>query len=243
MFYRALSFMIVTGMPIVLQGCVPVAVVGAGAFVGSSAVEERGVGGVVSDTGIRSGINAAWLDYDPKISEMVELSVREGKVLLTGQVDNMQTQIDAVRLAWTVGGVREVIDETKLGEGGGFSGYAGDSWITAKLKTSLVFEDDIYSINYNIKTVDGIVFLMGISQSQEENDRVIEIARSISGVKDVVNYVRSKDDVLLLVPASQAGGMQAQPESYGQAVQPIPPSQPAADLEYKVSGFPAPLAQ
>src|SRR5690349_6627277 len=120
MLYKLLGVFSIIAPSLLLQGCVPVAVVGAGALVGSSAIEERGLGKVVSDTSIRTAINAAWFDHDPQISEMVELTVREGKVLLTGQVDTVQRQIDAVRLVWTISGVREVIDDTKIGEGSGF---------------------------------------------------------------------------------------------------------------------------
>jgi hypothetical protein len=143
---------------------------------------------------------------------MVELSVREGKVLLTGQVDTVQRQIDAVRLVWTIGGVREVIDDTKIGKGSGFGGYASDAWITTKLKTALMFEGEIHAINYTLKTVDGVVYLMGIAQNQKELERILEIARSTSGVKNIVSYVRLKGEIAYDMPTQvQPTDFQTQP--------------------------------
>jgi osmotically-inducible protein OsmY len=243
---KILSVISIIAPSLILQGCVPVAVVGAGALVGSSAVEERGIGKIVSDTSIRTAINAAWFDYDPQISEMVELSVREGKVLLTGQIDTVQRQIDAVRLVWTVEGVREVIDETKIGEGSGFGAYASDAWITAKLKTSLMFEGEIHSINYTLKTVDGVVYLMGIAQNQRELDRILEITRSISGVKNIVNYVRLKEGALQNMPTDPAESGVLQPQPLAASYEGAPSGQPSQltnESESQVQSFPAPLAQ
>lgn len=248
MLYKLLGVFSIIAPSFLLQGCVPVAVVGAGTLVGSSAIEERGIGKVVSDTSIRTAINAAWFDHDPQISEMVELSVREGKVLLTGQIDTVQRQIDAVRLVWTVNGVREVIDDTKIGEGSGFGGYASDAWITAKLKTSLMFEGEIYSINYTIKTVESVIYLMGIAQSQAELDRVLEIARSISGVKNVVNYVRLKGHASFDTSANQSYHTDLSSQPLGVSYQGSSPqyeqsSHVVNEISPQPQGFPAPLAQ
>lgn len=192
--YKSISLLISSAL--ILSGCVaaPIAIFGAATTVGTSAVEERGVGGVLSDTSISTQIKALWLAQDGDIYQNIELQVREGRVLLSGTVDNVKQQVEAVRLAWKVNGVKEVIDETIIGQGGGFTGYASDSWISTKLKTKMLFDSNIQSINYNLKTVGGTVYLMGIAQNQEELDTVINLTKSISGVKKIVNYVRLKED-------------------------------------------------
>jgi osmotically-inducible protein OsmY len=191
------SIPLLVSCAIILSGCVaaPVAIFGAATTVGTSAIEERGVGGVMSDTSISTRIKASWLAHDGDLYKNIDLQVREGRVLLSGTVDNIKQQIDAVRLVWKVSGVKEVIDETTVGKGGGFSGYASDSWISTKLKTQMLFDSRIQSINYNFQTAGGTVYLMGIAQNQEELDAVINLAKGISGVKKVVNYVRLKDDL------------------------------------------------
>ncbi len=192
-----------------LQGCAPTMVAGGATAVGVSAMEERGISGVFNDANIRADIYALWFEYDPILNEMLELSVHEGRILLTGTVATPQQQIDAVRLIWQVKDVREVNDESVVGAGSGFTGYASDTWITTRLKAELMFEQDIQSINYNIKTVNGIVYLLGIAQNQEELERIIEIARDIDAVKEIVNYVHIKGDTQTAAGDDPSGPAQA----------------------------------
>ncbi|NQU70649.1 MAG: BON domain-containing protein [Rhodospirillales bacterium] len=176
-----------------LAGCVG-AVVGAGAVATSAAVQERGLKGGIDDTVIRARINSLWLDHDVDMYRLVSLSVVEGRVLLTGQVRLPQMRIDAVRLTWKAKGVREVINEIKVTDEGGIVSYARDSWISTQLKSRLLFDKKILSINYSIETVNGAVYLMGIAQNQAELDRITNHARTLRYVKRVVSYVQLKDD-------------------------------------------------
>jgi len=189
---KSLTFVLIFSTLPMLQGCVPAAVVGGTASLGTNLAEERKFGEVFTDTQISATINAKWLEHDSKITEQVGLQVRQGRVLLTGLVDTQMRQIDAVRLAWEADGVKEVIDETRIGENS-VTKYAQDTWITTKVNTEMLFNQDISSINYNVKTVDGTVYLLGIAQNQQELDRVMKIARGVSGVNNIVNYVKLKD--------------------------------------------------
>ncbi len=183
---------IVAIMPI-LTGCVSAAI-GAGAIATSAAVQERGLRGGIDDTIIRARINSLWLEHDADMYRLVSLSVVEGRILLTGQVRLPRMRIDAVRLAWKAKGVREVINEIKVTDEGGIISYARDSWISTQLKSKLLFDKKILSINYSIETVNGAVFLMGIAQNRQELNRVTNHARTLKYVKRVVSYVRLKTD-------------------------------------------------
>lgn len=176
-----------------LQGCVEAAV-GAGATVATAAAEERGLKGAALDTRTRAEINALWLDHDEEMYRKVNLSVIEGRVLLTGTLPTQQMRLDAVRLAWQATGVKEVINELQVSESGGITGFARDNWITTQLKTRLLFDKHVQSINYSVETVGGTVYLMGIAQDSGELDRVQNYARNLAYVKRVVSYVRMKDD-------------------------------------------------
>lgn len=183
---------IVAIMPI-LTGCVSAAI-GAGAIATSATVQERGLKGGIDDTIIRARINSLWLEHDADMYRLVSLSVVEGRILLTGQVRLPRMRIDAVRLAWKAKGVREVINEIKVTDEGGIISYARDSWISTQLKSKLLFDKKILSINYSIETVNGAVYLMGIAQNQQELNRVTNHARTLKYVKRVVSYVRLKTD-------------------------------------------------
>lgn len=221
MIRSASGLVCLAGMAIYLQGCVPVAVVGAATTVGSSLAEERGIGGTISDSGIRTQINALWVDEDPSISSSIELQVREGRVLLTGPAKSNEQQIKAVQLCWKVKGVREVIDETTLADGTGATGYASDTWITTKLKSEMLFTYNLESINYNIKTVNGKVYIMGAAKNQAELDMVVKMARGISGVKDVVNYARLRGNPILNQSDSTYADNSYEPQPNGFKDEPI----------------------
>lgn len=177
------------------QACTPIgAAVGAGAVVGTAASKEGGVGQAWTDTRIKAYISDAWFRYNVDVFRKLDLTVREGRVLLTGVVQNPQWRVDAVRLAWQAPGVRQVINEIRIENAEGFSGYARDSWISTQLKTKLIFDKDIRSIDYTFDCVGAVVYIMGIARDQEELNRVISHARSISYVKEVVSYVRLRTE-------------------------------------------------
>lgn len=174
-----------------LSGCVG-AVVGAGATAGTAAMEERGIGGATDDTVIRTRINALWSSADERMWRKVGLQVHTGRVLLTGAVESTEMRDRAVRLAWQAKGVKEVINEIQVDKSGGVVGFTKDTWISTQLKSKLLFDGDVSSINYSVETVNGTVYLIGIAQNQAELDRVTNHARTLDYVKKVVSYVKIK---------------------------------------------------
>lgn len=176
-----------------VSGCALIAIT-AGTTAASAATQERGVGGVVSDTAIRAEINALWLSHDVDMAVAIELEMVEGRVLLAGHVQKPEQRVDAVRLAWKADGVKEVINEIQIAKSRGIGGYSRDSWITAQLRTKLLFDKEIASINYSIDSVAGIVYLMGIARNKAEHERVKAHARDAPYVKRVISHVLLRDD-------------------------------------------------
>ena len=178
-----------------VAGCSPVGTaVGVAAAAGTTAAQERPVSKAVGDAAIRSEINYKWGKHDLALYRKVSLSVIEGRVVLTGSVINPQTRIDAARLAWEAHGVKELINEIQVENWSGVSDRARDEWIQAKIKGRLTLDSGVMSINYSIDCVNGTVYVMGIAQSQDELDRVINHIRDTAYVRSVVSYVRLKDD-------------------------------------------------
>lgn len=156
----------------------------------SSAAKEGGIRGTVSDEAIRIQISDLWFRKDVNLFGKLNLNVNQGRVLVTGVVQKPEDRVEAIRMAWQPSGVRQVINEIRVGEGGTIGNYAQDVWISGQLRTKLTFDKYIQSINYSIETVRGAVYLMGVAQNQAELDRVIDIARKINGVKEVISYVK-----------------------------------------------------
>lgn len=176
-------------------GCTPVGIAaGAGAAGVTAAQTEKGFRRSMSDLEIRIAINDLWFKADEEMFRKVNLQVQEGRVLLTGNVRLPEQRVEAVRLAWQVPGVREVINEIEVSDTSGLSDLARDTWISTELRSTLLVDREIASINYSIETVDQVIYLMGVAQSQAELDRVIGHAKNISYVRRVVSYVLLKDD-------------------------------------------------
>ena len=177
-------------------GCtVEGAAIGGAAGVGIMASQERGFVQGVNDQAIRIAINDGWLQYSERMYRLLSLQVQEGRVLVSGVVPDQEMRLEAIRIAWQPEGVTEVINEVQVeGETGGVDDFARDTWISTELKAKLVFDADVSSINYSIETVHGVVYLMGIAESEQELNRVIEHARNIAYVERVVSYVRMDEN-------------------------------------------------
>jgi len=191
---KALLLTGVIGCSVGLSACVP-AVVGGGAAVGVAATKEKGVTGAWTDTKISTEIKLKLYQKDPELHRLVSVNVQNGEVLLTGALPTEEMHLDAVKIAWEPQGVKQVIDNIGRSEGATLGTYAKDTWITTQLKSTLMFDSDIQSRNYSIKTVSGQVYLMGIAQDEAELEKVVNHASNTGGVTKVVSYVRMKDEV------------------------------------------------
>tara|TARA_A200000113_G_scaffold50869_2_gene41856 strand:+ start:1620 stop:2267 length:648 start_codon:yes stop_codon:yes gene_type:complete len=174
-----------------LPSCTAVGIAaGAGATAGIAAVQEGGISRAVDDGRIQLEINDLWFKYSVEAFRKLDMTVNQGRVLVTGVVQDPEHRVEAIRLAWQPKGVKQVINEVQVAESDGITGFFRDNWISTRLRTELTFDSDVLSINYNIDTVQGNVYLMGFAQSRAELNRVIEKARGISGVRSVVSYVK-----------------------------------------------------
>ncbi len=179
-----------------LQGCAGV-LAGAGATAGVAAVQEGGLSRAAKDALIQTQINDLWFRYNTEMFTKLDMTVNNGRVLLTGVVQNPEHRVEAVRLAWQPKGVTQVINEITVADGNGIAGFARDAWISGRLRTALMFDKNVLSVNFSIDTVNRVIYLMGWAQDQAELNRVMEIARTISDVEQVVSYVKlvgEKDD-------------------------------------------------
>jgi osmotically-inducible protein OsmY len=178
-----------------LVGCSAPAMIASGAATGGIAVsQERGPSAAIGDNSIAAEINQKWLSYDWHIFRDVSTSVSEGNVMLTGKVAKDEDRAMAEKLTRQVPGVREVYNEIQISSNGDLVDYTRDTWISTQLKTDMTFDDKIRAINYNVVTVGGTVYLLGIAQNEDEIDRIMRYARNLRYVKGVVTHVVLKDD-------------------------------------------------
>jgi osmotically-inducible protein OsmY len=181
-------------LPFALSSCLPIAAAGAGATVGVAAAEEGGIKRSFTDKSIYITISDLWAKSQYPLYRHLNLSVEEGRVLIAGSLPSADMRVEAVRLAWQAEGVKQVINEVTIDNGRGVGGYVADAWISSNIKSRLLLDKYVQSINYNIETVNGVVYLIGIAQDQKELDRVINTARNTRYVKNVVSYVRLRGE-------------------------------------------------
>jgi osmotically-inducible protein OsmY len=175
----------------ILPACSPIAVIGGAATIaGMAAVREGGVSATVEDAKIQAQINDLWFRYDLETFRKLDMTVNQRRVLITGVVQDPEDRVEAVRLAWQVNGVEQVINEIRIADGEGIQGFVRDNWISARLRTALTLDEVVQNLNYSIDTVQGTVYLMGVAQNQSELNRALELARTTPHVRQVVSYIK-----------------------------------------------------
>lgn len=157
--------------------------------------QERSAGSRLDDNGIAIRINDAFIQKDiDDLYAGVDTTIFEGRVMLTGTVNNPEHKQVATDLVWGIPGVTEVINEVQVVDENSIVDYANDAWISKYVKGKLILTKGIASSNYQVEAVNGTVYMMGIARHDEELRAAVEVARRVSGVKQVVSHVIMKDD-------------------------------------------------
>ncbi len=188
----AFVLLIVFVAPLLLGACAAVVATSAATTGGVAIAQRRSVGAAVDDAVIESriGIELYSNMVDKSLFLDVDIESVEGRVLLTGSVRKPENRIKAVRLAWQAPGVKEVINEIQVSDTSNLIDYAADVWITTRLRSRITLDEKIRSINYNVETVNGTVYLIGIARDDRELKLVTEYARTIPRVQKVISHVR-----------------------------------------------------
>lgn len=187
-------FVCVFVLLITLNSCVGL-LVGTGAAVGGKMfMQDKTLGESISDTTIWTKIRAGFVrESVDGLLGSVNIEVSEGRVLLTGFVDNAEDILKILKVVWEQDGVKEVINEIKVKNqenNPNVFDYAKDTWTTTQIKTKLLFAKGVNSTNYNIETINSIVYIFGIASDETALETVKKISSEASNVKKVVSYVR-----------------------------------------------------
>ena len=177
-----------------IVGCSPAGILASGGATGMVVAEgDRSFGAVVDDATIKINIAAKFINSDDNLFVDVSTSVLEGRVLLTGLVDNQEIRIDAVRRVWEVEGVNEVINEIQIGNRASLKEYAQDVWITTQVRGLAAKTVGLRSVAYNFETIQGKVYIVGITSRPEQLEAIIDATKTIKGVSEIINYVIVKE--------------------------------------------------
>ena len=155
---------------------------------------DRSIGEYVDDVLIKAILKNSYFDQSENIFFNVDVEVSQGRVLLTGTVDNIDLRIEATRIAWGVKGVQTVINEIQISESDNILNFADDLVISTKVYAKLMLDEEVNSLNYNIETVNKVVYIIGISSSSDEKKKAIDLTKEVFGVEEVVEYITIKSE-------------------------------------------------
>ena len=179
---------------LILTNCsVPVAT-GVATKAATVSNSDRSIGEYVDDVLIKAILKNSYFDQSEKIFFNVDVEVSQGRVLLTGTVDNIDLRIEATRIAWGVKGVQTVINEIQISESDNILNFADDLVISTKVYAKLMLDEEVNSLNYNIETVNKVVYIIGISSSSDEKKKAIDLTKEVFGVEEVVEYITIKSE-------------------------------------------------
>ena len=182
-------------MSIILTGCVGVSSKGLFGTGVSVAFDPRTVGTQIDDSIMQKNLSTRILLLDKKYLLSVSSKVLDGRIFITGKVDNPEEKLKITKLAWETKGARSVRNDIKIKEDFNFKQSAKDVLITSQLRTAMIFNKKIKASNYQIDTYKQKIYIYGIAITSDEKDEVIKETKEISDVEDVVASIILVDDL------------------------------------------------
>ena len=180
---------------IIRNGCVGTSSQGLFGTGVSIAIDPRSLGTQIDDNIMQKNLTARLLLVDKKYLLSINTKVLDGRIFLTGKVDDPEEKLKITKMAWETKGVRSVRNNVIIKEEFNFKQSAVDLLITSQLRTALVLNKNIKSTNYNIDTYKKKIYIYGIAQSKEEQKQVIEEGKKIPDVKRVIASILLIEDL------------------------------------------------
>ena len=161
----------------------------------SIALDPRTVGTQIDDSIMQKSLITRLSLTDKKYFLSVKTKVLDGRIFLTGKVNRAEEKLKITKLAWETKGARSVRNDIKIKEEFNFKISAKDLLITSQLKTAMILNKKIKTANYNIDTYKSTVYLYGIALTQEERREVINEAKQVQDVKNVIASILLLEDL------------------------------------------------
>ncbi len=167
-------------------GCVGVSSKGIFGTGVSVALDPRSVGTQIDDSIMQKNLSTRMILLDKKYLLSIKSKVLDGRIFLTGKVDDPEEKLKLTKMAWETDGVRSVRNDVKVKEQFNFKQSAKDIIITSQLRTALILNKNIKATNYQLDTYKKKIYIYGIAITSEEKNEVISEAKQILDVEDVI---------------------------------------------------------
>ena len=180
---------------ILISGCVGYSSTGVLGTGVSIAMDPRTIGTQIDDSLMEKNLRAKLLLMNKNYLLNVKTKVLDGRIFITGKVDTIEEKLKITKLGWEIKGARSIKNDLKIKEEFNFKQTAKDVLITSQLRTALITNKKIKSANYDIDTYKKIIYIYGISLNEEERAAVINEAKNVLDVEDVVTSIFLVEDL------------------------------------------------
>jgi osmotically-inducible protein OsmY len=176
-------------------GCVGVSSTGIFGTGVSVATDPRSIGTQIDDSIMQKNLSARILLLDKNYFLSVKTKVIDGRIFITGKVEDPEEKLKLTKLAWETQGVRSVKNDLKIKEKFNIKQSAKDLLITSQLRSALIFNDKIKATNYQIDTYKRKIYIYGIAMNSEEKNLVVQEAKEILDVENVIASILLVEDL------------------------------------------------
>ena len=190
--FRILILLLISSF---LVGCVGVSSKGIFGTGVSVALDPRSLGTQIDDSIMQKNLSARLVLMDKKYFLSIKSKVLDGRIFLTGKVNNPEEKLKITKLAWETEGARSVRNDIKIKEKFNFQQSAKDILITSQLRTALILNKEIKATNYQIDTYKKKIYVYGIALTPDEKELVVNEAKEILDVEDVIASILVVDDL------------------------------------------------
>ena len=163
----------------------------------SVAFDPRSLGTQIDDSIMQKNLITRLTLKEKSYFLKIKTKVLDGRIFLTGNVDDPEEKLQITKLAWETEGVRSVRNDIKIKEKFDFKRSAKDILITSQLKTAMIFNKKIKASNYNVDTYKKKIYIYGIALTSDEEEQVIDEAKQILDVEDVVVSILLVEDLII----------------------------------------------
>ena len=179
----------------ILTGCVGTSSTGVFGTGVTIALDPRTIGTQIDDSIMQKNLSAKLISMNTNYVLAVKTKVLDGRIFITGKVDTVEEKLKITKLGWEIKGARSVKNDLKIKENFNFKQAAKDVLITSQLRTAMIANKKIKSANYDIDTYKKVVYVYGISQNEGERAEVINEAKKVLDVEDVVTSIFLVEDL------------------------------------------------
>ncbi len=159
------------------------------------ALDPRTLGTQIDDSIMDKSLDAKLLSSNKSYFLNVKTKTIDGRIFITGKVDTVEEKLNITKMAWETKGARSVKNDLKIKDEFNFKQSAKDLLITSQLRSALIFNKKTKAVNYNIDTYKKKIYVYGIAESTEERDEVINEAKQILDVEDVISSILLVEDL------------------------------------------------